>query len=151
MPTMATLSRQADPLGIAGGEIDQTPQRLGAKMRLVSQDDGPVGQAVFPPAPSRSALNGTEHASPGSRVPNPVNRWNTKAVEFGFQESTVRGANDGDLFCAQNRPLFEQAAKNGGSSPRQQQLGTAHANGASRAQDHDAQSEFAPRLRSLCG
>ena len=120
-------------------------------MRLVSQDDGPVGQAVFPPAPASSALNGTEHPSPGSRVPDAVSRWDTQAVKFGFQESAVRGANDGDLFCAQNHPLFEQVAKNGGFSPRQQQLGPAHAHGASRAQDHDAQSEFAPRLRSRCG
>src|SRR5439155_21492306 len=107
MAAMAALPGQADSFRMRSAEIDHGLEGVAAQMRLVSQRDGPVGQACFPPAPLRRALNGTEHAALWGSVPNTVCRRNAKAVEFGLHGPIARGADHRDLLSTQSLPLLD--------------------------------------------
>ena len=151
MPAMAPLSGQADGLRMRGAELEQALQGFAAHVRLIAQSDGPVCQSVFPSAPLRRALNGTEHAALRSRVPDTIRWRHTQACELGLQTSSAPGADDGDLLSPQRIPLLKQVADDGGCAPRQQQFGPAHARRATRAEQHNAKSEFVLPLCSSSG
>jgi hypothetical protein len=56
MAAMPTLTWETNGAWVRGTEVQDTPERFTAYMRLVSEDNGPMGQAVLPPVPTGRAL-----------------------------------------------------------------------------------------------
>jgi hypothetical protein len=57
MPSMATLTWKTNEAWVRGTEVQDTLERFMAHMRLVSQDNGPMGKAILPSVPTSRALN----------------------------------------------------------------------------------------------
>src|SRR5689334_8520512 len=101
---MTALPREANGSWVRSTEIKDAFERSAAHVRLVSQDNGPVGKVVIPSVPVGGALNRTEHSPTGIRVPNAVNRRKPKPVKLGLEEPSTRGPYDNDLSSTQRFP-----------------------------------------------
>src|SRR6266404_5421216 len=141
MPAMAALSGQAYSIGMRGTEIEQGLECLPAQVRLVPQHNCPVGQESVPSGPLCSALNRTEHAAFRSGIDDPIARRKAEAIEFSLDRKITRRAHDCDLFGLKKLPLVDQVAEHGGFTPRQQQLGPAHARGTTGGEQDGGESE----------
>ena len=108
---MTTARRLANPGRMRGAEIEQSPQGLSLQMRLIAQHDSPVRKTVLPSRPLRRALNGTEHASFGSRVDNPGPGREGKAVKLSLHGLVAGSAHNCDLSGSHGLPLPDQVAQ----------------------------------------
>src|SRR6185503_6789812 len=63
MTSRALKSRLRNLLEISRAEINQQAQSVGLQMRLISENDGKMSQAIVPAIRLSSALNRTEHAA----------------------------------------------------------------------------------------
>jgi hypothetical protein len=79
-------------------------------MRLITQHYRPVREIILPSWPLRRASNGTEHASFGSRVDDPIPGWEAEPFEFSLHGPVVRSANNTNLSGSHRLPLPDQVA-----------------------------------------
>ena len=122
------------------GEIEQSAKRVGTEMRLVSQNNHPMGQLVPPATPACGALNGAEHAAFRSWICHTIHSWKVQAIQFRADRPVAGRANRCDLPRAQSLPLRDQMSEDSCPAPRQQQFRLSHARRSAGGEDEHAET-----------
>ena len=142
MPRAPSAARLANLVRLHAGEVEQCAERLRSEMRLVSQNDRPMGQLSIPTTPARSALNGTEHAAFGRWIYHTIHTWKVQAIQFRVDRLVTGRPNRGNLSRAQSLPLRHQMSEHRSPAPGQQQFRFSHARRSASGEDEHA--EFKP-------
>jgi hypothetical protein len=140
---MAVPRGLADAGGVGGAENKDAPQRLLLQMRLIPKHNRPVCDCGIPSGPLCRALNGTEHATLGSRIDDSILGREAKAVHFQPDGPVAGGANDANLFCPESLPLLDEMAEHRSLAPGQEQFRLSHARGAACGQEDHAEGASA--------
>jgi len=139
MSRATSTARLANLVRLRAGEVEQSAERVRTEMRLVPQNDRPMGQLSIPTIPARGALNGAEHAAFGRWIYHTIHSWKVQAIQFRVDRQVADRPNRGDSPCAQSLPLPDQMSEHRSPDPRQQQFRLSHARRSAGGKDDHAE------------
>ena len=97
MSFFACVGWLADLIGVCFGELNDSVESFSPEVRLISQNNGKVGQVRFPTTPARGTKNRTEHSALGKGIRYTGGRRKAEMIELVRQELIIVRANDCNL------------------------------------------------------
>jgi hypothetical protein len=113
MPCVSIAGGLADFIGLTVRGTDEPLQGFLCEMRLIAQNQCPVGQRSIPRWPLRGAKNGAEHPAGRVGIEYAVFSGQLNAIEFGLDRDIKPLADHGHLLRTEVGPGFHEMTEDG--------------------------------------